>query len=61
MREDILECVFQLGPQTVYQIADWLQEDVYEVSTLAVELMDDGKLYLEPADGTLWYAEAVDE
>lgn len=57
MKADILECVFQLGPQTVHQIANWLQADVHEVSNVAVELMDDGRLYLEPQDGTLWYLE----
>lgn len=55
MRDQILECVHDHGPQTVYQIADKIQQCVYEVSTVAVELMDEGLLYLETADGTLWY------
>lgn len=60
MRDDILEAVFNLGPQTVYQIAEWLDADVYDVSTVAVELMDDGLLYLEAGDGTLWYVEETE-
>jgi len=58
MREQILELLHDGGPKTVHQIADELQTDVYDTSTVAVELMDEGHLYLEPADGTLWYLEA---
>ena len=58
MRDQILELLHEHGPKTVYQIADELQTDVYGTSTVAVELMDEGHLYLEPADGTLWYLEA---
>ena len=57
MREQILELLHDKGPQTVYQLADAMQGDVYEISTVAVGLMDSGRVYLETADGTLWYLE----
>lgn len=60
MRDQILEYLHDHGPKTVYQIADAIQQDVYDVSTVAVELMDGGRLYLEPLDGTLWYLEKCD-
>lgn len=60
MRDQILEQIYDRGPMTVYQIADNTQMDVYEISNVAVELMDEGLIRLEPLDGTLWYAEAVE-
>lgn len=61
MHDQILEYLHDSGPKTVYQIADAIQQDVCEVSTVAVELMDSGNLRLEPLDGTLWYLEASDD
>ena len=60
MHEQILEHLHDHGPKTVYQIADAIQQDVFDVSTVAVELMDSGNLRLEPLDGTLWYLEKCD-
>lgn len=57
MHDQILELLHDKGPQTVYQLADNMQGDVYEISTVSVELMDSGRVYLETADGTLWYLE----
>lgn len=59
MREQILEQIHDHGPKTVCQIADSAQLDVYELSIVAVAMIDEGLIYLEPADGTLWYAEVV--
>lgn len=56
MREQILDQIHDHGPQTVCQIADSTHLDVYELSIAAVEMIDEGLIYLEPADGTLWYA-----
>lgn len=56
MRGQILEQIHHNGPQTVCQIADSTQLDVYELSTVAVEMINEGLIYLEAADGTLWYA-----
>ncbi len=60
MRDKILEHLHDHGRKTVHQIADHLKMDVFDVASIAVELIGEGIVRLEPLDGTLWYAEPVD-
>ncbi len=60
MRDQILEQLHDHGPKTVHQIADHLQMNVFDVAPIAVELIGEGIIRLEPLDGTLWYAEPIE-